>query len=301
MPADYLGARRPQTGANEPLGACSHEFDGEGGNEDSARVVELGTLFTARAASSSLSFRPMADALPSYDELPDGASWARVAGQRGVRHAQPADARARRGRGGARADRRHVRPQLGHGAARSPAVRPRRVRARDRRRHDAPRRRAPPLEHAVVVAMGRVAPRVPSDARQLRRPARRRTRHPLLGRSAASSDAACSLDIGRWREANGTPLRLDRNDPIETDELDACLADQGVALEPGDVMLLRTGWIEWYEAMTPDERATYAQDYCRRPASVPGASDGGVAVEQAHRGPRRGQPGGRSDAARSPS
>ncbi|HVT75600.1 MAG TPA: cyclase family protein [Acidimicrobiales bacterium] len=77
------------------------------------------------------------------------------------------------------------------------------------------------------------------------------------------------VDIGRWREANGTPLRLDRNDPIETEELDACLDAQGVALEPGDVMLLRTGWIEWYESMTPDERVAYSQDY-----STPGMRPG---------------------------
>lgn len=77
------------------------------------------------------------------------------------------------------------------------------------------------------------------------------------------------VDIGRWREANGKPLRCDRNDPIETEELDACLADQGVALEAGDVMLLRTGWIEWYESMSGDERVAYAQDY-----STPGIRPG---------------------------
>ncbi|MEY2471832.1 MAG: hypothetical protein QOK28_1161 [Actinomycetota bacterium] len=68
------------------------------------------------------------------------------------------------------------------------------------------------------------------------------------------------VDIGRWREANGKPLRMDYADAIELDELDACLEAQGIALEPGDVMLLRTGWIEFYEALSHDERVALADD-----------------------------------------
>jgi hypothetical protein len=75
------------------------------------------------------------------------------------------------------------------------------------------------------------------------------------------------VDIGRWRAANGKALNLDSNDPIEVEELDACLADQGVTLEVGDVLMMRTGWIEWYESLDADGRAGAGQ-------AVPGVRAG---------------------------
>jgi hypothetical protein len=75
------------------------------------------------------------------------------------------------------------------------------------------------------------------------------------------------VDIGRWREAQGRPLRMDYADAIELDELDACLAEQGVELEVGDVLLMRTGWVEWYESLAADERAAAGQ-------AVPGIRPG---------------------------
>jgi hypothetical protein len=75
------------------------------------------------------------------------------------------------------------------------------------------------------------------------------------------------VDIGRWRESQGRPLRYDTNDPIELEELDACLDAQGVALDVGDVLLLRTGWIEWYESLSTDARAEAGQ-------AVPGIRPG---------------------------
>ena len=63
------------------------------------------------------------------------------------------------------------------------------------------------------------------------------------------------VDIGRWREAQGRPLRMDYADAIELDELDACLADEAVTLEVGDVLLMRTGWIEWYESLDAGQRS----------------------------------------------
>jgi hypothetical protein len=59
-------------------------------------------------------------------------------------------------------------------------------------------------------------------------------------------------DIGRWRAAQGRPLQYDQADPIEPDEIEQCLSAQGVALQEGDVLLLRTGWVGWYEQQPPD-------------------------------------------------
>lgn len=55
-------------------------------------------------------------------------------------------------------------------------------------------------------------------------------------------------DVGRWREAEGRPLRQDEPDPVTGDELLACLAAQGTEVAEGDVLLVRFGWTEWYEA-----------------------------------------------------
>jgi kynurenine formamidase len=65
-------------------------------------------------------------------------------------------------------------------------------------------------------------------------------------------------DIGRWREAQGRPLQYDRPDPIEPDELAECLAAQGTELQEGDVLLMRTGWIGWYESLDAAARTAMA-------------------------------------------
>ena len=62
------------------------------------------------------------------------------------------------------------------------------------------------------------------------------------------------LDIGRWRADQGRPLDMTVADPIELDDLDACLNAQGVTLEPGDVLLMHTGWIDWYRTLDAEAR-----------------------------------------------
>jgi kynurenine formamidase len=54
-------------------------------------------------------------------------------------------------------------------------------------------------------------------------------------------------DVARYRAAQGAPIAPDEPVAITVDELDATLAWQGVALEGGDVLLLRVGWLGWYE------------------------------------------------------
>ena len=70
---------------------------------------------------------------------------------------------------------------------------------------------------------------------------------------------AVLADVGRWRERVGRPLQYDRPDPIEPDEIGECLADQGTELREGDVLLLRTGWVGWYEQQPVDVRERMAQ------------------------------------------
>jgi kynurenine formamidase len=69
---------------------------------------------------------------------------------------------------------------------------------------------------------------------------------------------AVLADVGRWRASVGRPIRYDEADPIPVEEIVATLAAQGTALHEGDVLLLRTGWVGWYEALSDDGRAAIA-------------------------------------------
>lgn len=66
------------------------------------------------------------------------------------------------------------------------------------------------------------------------------------------------LDLDRWRAADGRPLRQGEADPVTAEDVQRCIADQGTAVEPGDVLLLRTGWLAWYRDLSADERAAHA-------------------------------------------
>lgn len=66
---------------------------------------------------------------------------------------------------------------------------------------------------------------------------------------------AVLADVAAWREAHGRPLQPGRCDPISPDDLLATLDEQGTAVEPGDVLLVRTGWLEHYDGLTAAERA----------------------------------------------
>lgn len=65
---------------------------------------------------------------------------------------------------------------------------------------------------------------------------------------------AVLVDVERWAERHGRPLAQGRPGSITVGDLDACLAEQGISLEVGDVLLLRTGWLCWYRQLPPAER-----------------------------------------------
>lgn len=78
--------------------------------------------------------------------------------------------------------------------------------------------------------------------------------HGLVGRGVL-------LDAGRWlaaREAGYDPL-VKRS--ITAVELQAIADDQGVALEPGDILCLRVGWMGRYLAEDRDGRERIASSY----------------------------------------
>lgn len=54
-------------------------------------------------------------------------------------------------------------------------------------------------------------------------------------------------DVERYRDANGDPIRHEERQEISAGEVEATLEAQGVRLQEGDVLLLRFGWVGWYE------------------------------------------------------
>jgi kynurenine formamidase len=71
---------------------------------------------------------------------------------------------------------------------------------------------------------------------------------------------AVLADVGRWRAAQGRPLAYDQSDPIEPADLTGTLEAQGVDIEPGDILLLRTGWVGWYRSLDEAARTGLAAD-----------------------------------------
>jgi kynurenine formamidase len=63
------------------------------------------------------------------------------------------------------------------------------------------------------------------------------------------------LDVGRHREEIGEPLDYSSTTLITCDELDRVAERQGVEFRQGDVLMLRFGWIGWYEQLVPEARA----------------------------------------------
>lgn len=57
-------------------------------------------------------------------------------------------------------------------------------------------------------------------------------------------------DVERYRRKIGRAIRYDVYDGIGVDDLEATLGDEGIELRAGDILLVRVGWIEWYETQT---------------------------------------------------
>lgn len=87
---------------------------------------------------------------------------------------------------------------------------------------------------------------------------------------------AVLADVGRWRIKVGRPLQYDTADPIEPSELLECLEDQGTELREGDILLMRTGWMQWYMQQSEEMRARLAQP---RDLATPGLRSGEATAE----------------------
>jgi kynurenine formamidase len=63
------------------------------------------------------------------------------------------------------------------------------------------------------------------------------------------------LDVARHRELAGEPIDQRSRFEITADLLDEVCQAQGTMIERGDIVLIRTGWVGWYAALDPADRA----------------------------------------------
>jgi hypothetical protein len=103
----------------------------------------------------------------------------------------------------------------------------------------------------------------------------RHIRHPVHGHYNGVADAdhgihhwarrgivgrAVLADVARWRAAVGRPLDPAAADVIEIEDLHATLEAEGVSLETGDILLVRTGWLAWYRNLGSDGREALSRE-----------------------------------------
>jgi hypothetical protein len=82
---------------------------------------------------------------------------------------------------------------------------------------------------------------------------------------------AILCDVGRYLEAQGRPLAYDRAATFSAADVLATLDQQGSTVEPGDILLVRTGWVEWYLRQDRAMREDLATN-TRAPGIEPGRS-----------------------------
>lgn len=68
------------------------------------------------------------------------------------------------------------------------------------------------------------------------------------------------LDVARYMEAQGRHIDGGARLEISVQDLEAVREWAGVTYETGDILLVRTGWMAWYEKLTLEERVDLAED-----------------------------------------
>lgn len=66
--------------------------------------------------------------------------------------------------------------------------------------------------------------------------------HGIIGRGVL-------LDAAGYMERQGTPLDATKKFPMDGTFLEAVANAEGLHLQPGDIVLLRTGWLTWYKTL----------------------------------------------------
>lgn len=67
-------------------------------------------------------------------------------------------------------------------------------------------------------------------------------------------------DVARWRAAQGRPLSPGTADPVTATDLRGTLEAAGEELRLGDVLIIRFGWVEWYQQLDEAARVKLAEE-----------------------------------------
>ena len=70
---------------------------------------------------------------------------------------------------------------------------------------------------------------------------------PIVGRGVL-------LDLDGHRRGLGEPIDHAAGEPLGLDLIEAALAAQSATLRPGDILMLHTGWCEWFLALSPADK-----------------------------------------------
>ncbi|WP_115788258.1 cyclase family protein [Arthrobacter silvisoli] len=70
---------------------------------------------------------------------------------------------------------------------------------------------------------------------------------PIAGRGVL-------LDLERYRRAQGSPIDHASGEPLDLELIQAAASAQSVAFKPGDILMLHTGWCEWFLGLGLDAR-----------------------------------------------
>ncbi|WP_458779695.1 cyclase family protein [Arthrobacter sp. D3-16] len=68
---------------------------------------------------------------------------------------------------------------------------------------------------------------------------------PIVGRGVV-------VDLEGYRNGQGHPIDHAAGEPLRLDLIEAALKKQSVSLLAGDILMLHTGWCEWFLALPPD-------------------------------------------------
>jgi kynurenine formamidase len=81
------------------------------------------------------------------------------------------------------------------------------------------------------------------------------------------------LDVATYLASQGRPVDGSQRRDFTVAELEATRQVANLTFETGDILLIRTGWMEWYERADPETRASLANDSINR-LKTPGLSGG---------------------------
>lgn len=71
--------------------------------------------------------------------------------------------------------------------------------------------------------------------------------HPIAGRGVL-------VDLDGFRNSVGEPIDHAGGEPLGLDLLQAAMESQSLTTRPGDILLLHTGWCEWFLGLDPEEK-----------------------------------------------